>query len=64
MTSCVERYGRQWRPGQGLWSRLAAWNAVRRQRLALSRLTPELLDDIGLTEAEVRRETAKWPWMP
>ena len=34
----------------------------RRQRLALSRLDPRLLDDIGVSAEAARREVAKPPW--
>ena len=34
----------------------------RRQRLALARLDPHLLDDIGVSAEAARRESAKPPW--
>ena len=46
----------------GLLARLAAWRAVRRQRADLSRLDDYRLEDIGLTRADVARETARPLW--
>jgi uncharacterized protein YjiS (DUF1127 family) len=42
------------------------WAVRRRTRLALAKAAddPHLLDDIGLTRAQARREAAKWSWMP
>ncbi|MEL6479125.1 MAG: DUF1127 domain-containing protein [Pseudomonadota bacterium] len=37
----------------GLVARYNAWNAQRRTREVLSQLTPEQLEDIGLTKATV-----------
>lgn len=46
----------------GLLRRLFAMDAVWRQRLTLSELDPDLLNDIGVTAAEARREAAKPVW--
>lgn len=40
------------------------WLARRRQRLDLAELDDRLLQDIGLTRADVARETAKPFWQP
>jgi uncharacterized protein YjiS (DUF1127 family) len=58
-TCTSPRLGRA-RPG--LLRRLFAMDAVWRQRLALSELDPDLLNDIGVTAAEARREAAKPVW--
>jgi uncharacterized protein YjiS (DUF1127 family) len=61
------------RPQSGSWpapgapSRLIAlWAARRRQRLTLAELCqqPHLLDDLGLTPAQARREARKPFWRP
>ncbi len=41
---------------------LACMCQRRRQRLALARLDPRLLDDIGVSAEAARREAAKPPW--
>lgn len=41
-----------------------SWLARRRQRLDLAELDDRLLQDIGLTRADVARETAKPFWQP
>ena len=38
---------------EGIAADISAWNAQRRTRTALERLTPEQLEDIGLTKADV-----------
>lgn len=51
--------------GQGfrrLRETLAVWRARARQRAELARLSPELRRDLGITEADVWRETRKAPW--
>ena len=42
----------------------AMWVQRRRTRLQLERLSPSLLADIGLTEADRQRECLKWFWQP
>lgn len=43
---------------------LGAWNERRRQRRALEALSDAGLKDLGLSRADVARETGKWPWQP
>jgi uncharacterized protein YjiS (DUF1127 family) len=45
---------------------IALWAARRRQRLTLAELCqqPHLLDDLGLTPAQARREARKPFWRP
>ncbi|GGB03646.1 DUF1127 domain-containing protein [Allosediminivita pacifica] len=50
------------RPRPGLSALLRRWHSLHRQRTALSQLDPHLLEDIGVTEAEARREAARAPW--
>ena len=45
-----------------LMSRIATMIAVAHQRNALRHLDPHLLDDIGLSEAEVAQETSRPLW--
>ena len=45
-----------------LLSRLADWRALRRQRIALSRLDDHRLRDLGITRAEAEREAARPMW--
>jgi uncharacterized protein YjiS (DUF1127 family) len=45
-----------------LFRRLRFWRARARQRRELAALSPYLLDDIGVSPAEARRESAKRPW--
>jgi uncharacterized protein YjiS (DUF1127 family) len=55
------------RPAAALTHALGAWIGRRRQRLALANLTEDdgqLLDDIGLSRSEARREAAKPFWTP
>jgi uncharacterized protein YjiS (DUF1127 family) len=40
----------------------ASWRTRARQRTALARLSAHMLRDIGLTEADVWRETRLLPW--
>ncbi len=47
---------------QGLLRRLAAAHTAWRQRRALERLDARMLRDIGLTEAERRREAERGFW--
>jgi uncharacterized protein YjiS (DUF1127 family) len=42
--------------------RLRLWHARTRQRRELAALSSYLLDDIGVTPAEAKRESAKRPW--
>ncbi|MGI1662700.1 DUF1127 domain-containing protein [Palleronia sp. KMU-117] len=46
----------------GILKTLLGLREVMRQRRALAALDARLLDDLGLTEAEVRREAARAPW--
>ena len=46
------------------FNRLRLWRTRARQRRALARLDDRLLDDIGLTREDARRETSKWFWQP
>jgi|GEM_PF-6759079 len=41
---------------------LSCWMARREERLQLAALSSELLDDIGITRADARREAAKPFW--
>lgn len=50
------------RPRLGLSARLRLWQSLHRQRIALSQLDPHMLEDIGVTEAQARREAARRPW--
>ena len=45
-----------------LWHRYCALAAKKRSRLALEELSTHMLEDIGLTEAEARREAAVPFW--
>lgn len=45
-------------------SALADWSERRRQRRALEALSDAALKDLGLSRADVQRETRKWPWQP
>ena len=47
---------------RGLLHTVCAWRARARQRYALSMLDDHLLRDIGLTRADVDRETMKPFW--
>lgn len=50
-------------PGRGrVLVRLRLGLEVWRQRRALASLPPDRLDDIGLTEDQVRREVERRPW--
>ena len=44
------------------FDRLRVWRERMRQRRALAQLDDRLLDDIGLTRDDARRETSKWFW--
>ena len=41
---------------------VARWRQIRRERQHLLALSPHMLRDVGLTEAEVRREAARPFW--
>jgi uncharacterized protein YjiS (DUF1127 family) len=45
-----------------LWQIAAQWSARRRDRLALARLDPHLLQDIGLDARDAAKECAKPLW--
>lgn len=45
-----------------LVEKIVAWNARRRQRQALAELDQHLLDDVGLTREQARREAGKPFW--
>ena len=47
---------------RGFLRRLAQVMAMRRHRVALSKLEPHLLRDIGLTEDQARTEAARAIW--
>ncbi|HME24396.1 MAG TPA: DUF1127 domain-containing protein [Acetobacteraceae bacterium] len=47
---------------RGLLHTVSAWRARARQRYALSMLDDHILKDIGLTRADVDRETLKPFW--
>ena len=47
---------------QRVMAALACMRQRRRQRLALARLDPRLLDDIGVSAEAARNEAAKPPW--
>ncbi len=49
-------------PRFALRARLRRWQALHRQRAALANLDDHLRRDIGLSEAELRREAARPPW--
>lgn len=49
-------------PRQGIWPFFMNVLNVRRQRKALADLTPEHLDDIGISKAEAEREAKKFIW--
>jgi uncharacterized protein YjiS (DUF1127 family) len=46
----------------GIVQTLLGLREVMRQRRALAQLDAHLLDDLGLTDADVRREAARAPW--
>lgn len=46
----------------GALSTIRAWLQVRRERAALSQLDARSLEDMGLTHADVARETARPFW--
>lgn len=48
----------------GLLGVVELWLARRRQRLDLGRLDDRMLKDLGLTRADVARETGKPFWRP
>ena len=48
----------------GLLARLALWRERARQRAELGRLDEFARKDIGISEADVWRETRKAPWEP
>ena len=52
------------RPRLGPAGTLRGWIARVRQRRALAELDARLLDDIGVTPDDARREAAKPPWRP
>ena len=63
MTSCTACPPVVARPrGLSLWLAFRAMADLRRQRRALRDLDPHLLADIGVTEAEARREAVRPPW--
>lgn len=49
---------------QAILEAVETWLSRRRQRLDLAELDDRLLADIGLTRADVARETAKPFWQP
>lgn len=53
--------GRAERPS-GLMSLFGDMRELRRQRTALAHLDPHLLNDIGLTRSEARREASRPAW--
>lgn len=64
----IERSGEALRSGTDTFLRrcgavLGAWIARDRQRRALRELGDRLLDDVGLTRADVRKECAKPFWI-
>ncbi|WP_342078600.1 DUF1127 domain-containing protein [Yoonia sp. SS1-5] len=61
-TDCISAAPAQNRRSVGLLKRLGHYFAVRGQRNGLRKLPPHLLRDIGLTDAEARREVAKPFW--
>ena len=50
------------RPLRGFLNFLLATDAGYRQRLTLERLAPHLQRDIGLTDAEIRKELGRPMW--
>ena len=46
----------------GIFRRIALWHRNRRTRRTLAQLPPALLDDIGITPFEARREAARPFW--
>lgn len=61
-TSSVALDRVQRRGGKGIFARLAAIAALAAQRRQLANLDDALLDDIGLTRGEARREASRAPW--
>ncbi|MEO1492547.1 MAG: DUF1127 domain-containing protein [Pseudomonadota bacterium] len=47
---------------QGVLSRIANWIAISQERTQLADLDRRMLDDIGMTEAEAMRESARPFW--
>lgn len=45
-----------------LRQQLALWLSLRGERRALLSLDPRMLADLGLTQADLRREAARPPW--
>ena len=50
------------KPRQSIWQALINMRALGRQRHALKALEPHLLNDIGITQAQVQQETATPIW--
>lgn len=61
-TSSVALDRVQRRGGKGIFARIAAAFALAAQRRQLAALDDALLEDIGLTRSEARREAARAPW--
>ena len=45
-----------------LWQWLVLWLSLRGERRALLSLDARMLADLGLTQADLRREAARAPW--
>ena len=55
------RHGRRWRPSRALAALMRIWDRSR-QRRHLRDLDDRMLRDVGLSRADVARETAKPVW--
>ncbi len=49
---------------RGVLALLMEWDSRFRARQILARLGPERRRDLGLTDAQIDEEAAKFPWLP
>lgn len=60
----VRSHQRRTSTSQRVAAAIASWRERARQRQALAQLGPLMLRDLGLSDADVWRETRKSPWQP